>query len=405
MLARCFLLLAVVVGSLCAFGHSAVANVWTVPNTEGITAIVVDPNPNSPGLIGVRGNQLVHFSFARGLSVLAGTEEQGFADGKAEIAQFWQPCAIAIDSNGDILVADTGNNRLRSFNRARRTVSTIAGPGYPGFAAGYRDGLATFDARFFFPRAIALDKGGNVLIADSNNHVLRKFELGSRMVSTIAGDRERAGFVSGYPTNGLIDGPANQATFNNPAGLVVDKFGNAVVSDSRGDRIRLYKKDSNEVLTIAGSATPGSNRGFRDGLANEAKFIAPEGLCLGLDDTIVIADTGGHRVRVLDPKTNQVVTLAGIGLPGANDGPPLQASFNFPTHVAALPSGGVFVAQHSDAQLLQPLRFIAPKDDYESALVKMVTSPSSELPNLNAIPQTALNNLRLHMALRSVVRK
>lgn len=154
------------------------------------------------------------------LSVLAGTGEPGFADGQGPAAQFAYPAGVAVDQNGNIYVADTGNHRIRKIDPAG-IVSTLAGSGQPGFA----DGVGNL-AQFHFPLGIASDDCGNVFVADRSNRRVRKIDPNG-VVSTVAG--------SGV--SGCADGVGTAAQFQSPAGIIVDA-GNLYVSDLRSQLIR-----------------------------------------------------------------------------------------------------------------------------------------------------------------------
>ena len=155
------------------------------------------------------------------LSALAGTGEPGFADGPSVVAQFAYPAGVAVDQNGNIYVADTGNHRIRKIDPAG-IVSTLAGSGQTGFA----DGVGNV-AQFHFPLGIASDDCGNVFVADRSNRRIRKIDPNG-VVSTVAG--------SGV--SGCVDGVGTAAQFQSPAGIMVDRAGKLYVSDLRNRLVR-----------------------------------------------------------------------------------------------------------------------------------------------------------------------
>jgi sugar lactone lactonase YvrE len=221
------------------------------------------------------------------LSTLAGAGIAGVTDGAAATSRFSDPFGIALDPASNVFVADGGDS-----NRIRRvtpdgTVSTFAG-GREGFADGA--GLA---AAFSTPSALAFDRHGNLYVADTGNHAIRKITPGG-VVTTLAG--------TGKP--GYLDGAAATAQFNGPVGIAVDKAGNVFVADTYNDRIRRIAIDGT-VTTVAGSGRPSDD----DGAAHTAGFDTPSGIAVAPDSTLYVADTGNDAVRVISP-TGLVSTLA-----------------------------------------------------------------------------------------------
>ena len=211
------------------------------------------------------------------VSTLAGDGAPGFRDATSPTqAAFADPFGVAAATDGTIYVSDSGdNNRIRKITPEGR-VETFAGNGTEGFA----DGLA-LQAEFNTPSGLAIDRAGNLYTADTGNNRIRKISpLG--VVSTIAGDG----------TAGYADGPASQAEFDGPIGVAVDKTGNVLVADTYNDRIRLISPNG-QVTTLAGAKGPG----YEDGPANIARFDTPCGVAVALDGSVIVADTGNHRLR------------------------------------------------------------------------------------------------------------
>jgi DNA-binding beta-propeller fold protein YncE len=152
------------------------------------------------------------------VSTIAGGEE-GFADGKGSAAQFYHPAGIAIDAVGNLYVADFGNSRIRKVT-PKGEVSTIAGS-----KIGFADGSGNA-AQFFSPSGIAIDAAGNLYVADTYNHRIRKVTPKGE-VSTIAGSEE-----------GFADGQGSAAQFNIPFGIAIDAAGNLYVAAAFNHRIR-----------------------------------------------------------------------------------------------------------------------------------------------------------------------
>jgi sugar lactone lactonase YvrE len=249
----------------------------------------------------------------------------GSVDGYGTSALFNTPSALAVDGSGNLYVADQGNHSLRKVT-PERIVSTLAG------VAGTRgdtNGPAA-DARFAFPSGIAVDKLGNVYVADTENHLVRKLSPTGE-VTTLAGQ-------SG--TEGATDGGIAQAKFSYPVGLAVDSAGNVFVADSGNSTIRKVTPDGT-VSTIAGS--PGST-GAIDGLGEQARLYFPSGIVIDNSGNLYVSDKGNFLIRKISP-AGEVSTVAGTeGLSVAKDGLGADAAFLDPRGIALDAQGNLYVA-------------------------------------------------------------
>ncbi len=206
------------------------------------------------------------------VSTVAGTGTAGLTDGAGPEAEFNTPTDVVVTDDGTLYVADNANHVIRKIT-PEGEVSTLTGG-----AAGFADGnLAT--AQFRNPSGIAIDKKGNLYVADRLNHRIRKIDLAAGKVSTIAG----AG------STGSRDGIAGEAQFNNPYGIEVDEDGVVFVADLNNNKIRMI--EGGTVSTIAGSST-----GFMDGAGVIARFSSPTDLTV-LDGVVYVADLANHRIR------------------------------------------------------------------------------------------------------------
>ena len=210
------------------------------------------------------------------VETIAGSSE-GFADGNALQAQFNTPSGIAIDRAGNIFIADTSNNRIRKLSTDGTRVSTIAGTGVAGFTDG-RAGEAQFDG----PIGIAVDPSGNLFIADTYNDSIRKITT-EGIVTTIAG--------TGSP--GYSDGHGNGAMFDTPCGVAIDKDGNVFVADTGNHAIRKINANG-EVTTIAGRSDTGSQGG-------EVRLNHPVGISITHDGFLFISDEESGRIIRIAP--------------------------------------------------------------------------------------------------------
>ena len=284
------------------------------------------------------------------VSTIAGSGgTRGFRNGVGTAAQFHLPAGVAVDSSGNVYVADTYNHRIRKIS-TNGQVDTIAGSGGTGAGrGGFRDGTATSSAKFNYPTGVAVDAAGNVYVADQYNHRIRMISNGQ--VSTIAGFGG-----TGFGAGGHRDGAAKtRARFNYPTGLAVDAAGNIYVADNGNHRIRKIApaegEQDREVSTLAGSGS--TTRGdFADGLAKtRARFDSPTGVALDSSGNIYVADSNNERIRKIalaeGEQDREVSTLAG-GTRGSDDGVGAAAEFYIPHGVAVDAEGNVYVGDSSN---------------------------------------------------------
>ena|GEM_PF-764697 len=267
----------------------------------------------------------------------AGTNSAGNTDGSRLSAHFSKPSSVAADNSGNLFIADTVNNQIRMINSSGE-VTTIAGaPGVEGY--GFVNGSG-YLARFQFPAAVAVDSIGNVYVADTFNHSIRKLTGtpgGAWTVTTLAG--------SGVP--GFIDGAGSSARFNLPQGLAIDNSGNVYVADTENHRIRLISP-AGRVSTVAGTGTSGNT----DGNAAVAKFSSPVGLALDDQDNLYVADSGNHKIRMIDRSVDVISTIAGNGNSGLVD----SNQFNWPTGLVLANNDTIYVADKLNHAIRQLTR-------------------------------------------------
>ncbi len=248
----------------------------------------------------------------------------GSTDGLGSAARFSQPVGIALDGAGNLYVSDSSSNLIRKITSAG-SVSTIAGlANYSGSADG--TGSA---ARFKGPAGLAVDSGGNVYVADGNNHTIRKITSGG-VVSTFAGTAL---------SSGSLDATGSAARFNGPNGLAVDASGNVYVGDSVNHVIRKITSGG-VVSTLAGTAGAG---GSADGTGAAAQFYNPLGLAVDSLGNVYVCDSN-NKIRKVTA-AGVVTTLSGSGLLGSVDGAAGVARFNSPYGVTLDPAGNLFIAE------------------------------------------------------------
>ncbi len=258
-------------------------------------------------------NRLVKVAPGGGITSLAGQRE-GFADGTGAAAAFHTPSALAIDSAGNLVVADTGNHAIRRVTPAG-VVTTLAGDGQPGYSDG-KGGAARFNG----PVGVALGQDGSVFVADTYNDRIRKIAPDGT-VTTVAGD--------GVP--GELDGPALAARFDTPTALVVDADGSVLVADTQNGAIRKITRDG-VVSTVARSPAD----------AAEPLMRRPVSLALTHDGILYVGDLARGRILQVSP-SGQLRGLTGIGI-DFHAGDERAARFARPAGIALGPDGSLYVA-------------------------------------------------------------
>jgi len=256
----------------------------------------------------------------------------GSADGTGIAARFYGPSGVAADSVDNVYVADTLNNTIRKVT-ADGVVTTLAGlAGYGGSA----DGTGK-DARFGNPSGVAVDNAGYIYVADAINSAIRRVTPGG-IVTTLAG-------LPG--ASGGDDGTNSQARFVYPQGVAVDNAGNLYVADTLGYTIRKVTPVGTNwvVTTLAGHFDQYTdNFGILNGVGTNAYFNLPASVAVDNKGNVYVADTLNHIIRKITP-ARVVTTLAGLaGVAGSADGTKTTARFNAPTGVAVDSAGNVFVA-------------------------------------------------------------
>ena len=257
-------------------------------------------------------------------------------NGPATSAQLHYPIGVAVDRDGNLFIADAFENRIRKVSPSG-IITTVAGTGSSGFSG---DGGPATSAQLFGPEAVALDRNGNLFIVDDGNNRIRKVTT-SGIISTVAGDG-----TWGFSGDG---GPANQARLafscdnTGCGGVAVDSHGNLFVSDAGNNRIRRISPDG-IIATVAGNGTFGfSGDG---GPAISAQLSIPRGLAVDSADNLFIAE--GGRIRKVS-ETGAITTVVG-GVPfnqwgfSGDDEAAISARLSFPVGVAVDSAGNLFIA-------------------------------------------------------------
>lgn len=323
------------------------------------------------------------------LTTVAGDGTQGFFGdgGPATSAELDSPCGVAVANSGDLYVADTHNHRIRRIVASTGTISTIAGTGSPGFSG---DGGSAVSATLAAPTALVPNAAGDLLIADTRNHRIRRISATNGTISTVAGDG-----AQGFAGDG---GPATSAELDSPSGLALDSSGNLYIADSRNDRIRKVTAATGIISTLAGdAAAPGLPSPQGDGgPATAATLALPRGVTVDTAGNLYIADTADQRIRRVDGATGVITTITGARQGFSGDlGLASAAALDSPRTVALSPSGLVTVADSENGRIRQlgsaaapTIRTIAGLSSAGPPPSLVLTGPSTETYGSGSITAT-----------------
>ena len=299
---------------------------------------------------------------ANTITTMAGNGANGFSGdgGSATLAQLSDPTGLAVDSAGNVLIADRGNARIRKVCAAGvgctiGSITTIAGNGTPGFSG--EDEPAT-SAQLWLARGVAVDASGNVLIADSSNHRIRKVcadGVGCTVghITTIAGNG-----TAGFAGDG---GPATSAQLNTPSGVAVDSAGNVFIADRFNHCVRKICVNGvgctpGFITRLAGIGTAGFS-GDGD-VATSAQLDSPTGVAVDGFGNVFVADSANNRIRRvcgngLGCSQGNISTFAGDGTAGfsGDGGPATVAQLRDPKAVAADGAGNVLIADAENSSI------------------------------------------------------
>lgn len=327
------------------------------------------------------------------INTYAGNRTSGFSgdSGSPTSAQLNLPLGLALDSSGNLYIADSLNDRVRKISGGN--ITTVAGNGTQGYSG---DGGTATSAEMFSPSGLAFDSSGNLYIADTGNHVIREVST-SGTISTIAGDN-----TGGYTGDG---GPATSAELESPAGVAVDSSGNVYIADSGNNVIReitggnintivggtpgqelndpetvlvdssgnLYITDQNGYRVVKysnGTLTVLAGNGFAGysgdyGPATDAELDEPSAIALDSQGYLYICDTDNSVIRKVSPG-GTIATIAGTTVNGypasgyyGDGGPASEALLSFPRGIVVDTSGNVYVSD-TDNYIVRSLQPVTP---------------------------------------------
>jgi uncharacterized repeat protein (TIGR01451 family) len=256
------------------------------------------------------------------VSTLAGTGSSGFVNGTGTSASFNSPSGVFY-KNGFVYVSDNLNNAIRKIDVLTGAVTTVAGSGVAGLQNG-----AALSATFYQPKSLVVDDSGDVYVADYENHVVRKISAG--VVSTFAGTG----------ASGFADGPVSTAQFWRPRDLTFDAFGNLYVTDLMNNRVR--KISNGVVSTLAGSGSAGT----ANGTGTAATFNIPTGIEF-FNGFLYVTDGIGNKIRKVS-LTGIVTTVAGSGSTGYVNGATGSAQFDLMQDLTLDNNGNIYIGDRNN---------------------------------------------------------
>ena len=270
-----------------------------------------------------RNNHRIRKVDSRGnITTVAGNGTAGFSGdgGKATEAQLSRPSGVAVDDKGNLYIADRSNDRIRVVN-SKGIITTFAGDGVDGFKG---DSGPAAQAQLSKPFGLALDKKGNLYIADRGNNRVRRINP-QGIIHTVAGD-------GGFFFMG-DNGPAYRASIAGPTGVAVDKNGVLYIADRNNNRIRSVDTQG-MIRTIAGTGHQDYNGDSE--MARDTNLHLPFGVALDQDGKLLVVDRSHYRIRRVDTRRGGITTVAGNGIKmfAGDGGPATGAKLSFPHGIA-----------------------------------------------------------------------
>ncbi len=320
-------------------GQSCTAQVTFAPKAPGErrgAVLLLDAAGNLLGeqrLYGIGTGPISVFAAAT-INTVAGNGQWLYTgDGRVGTdAPIFLPAGVAVDALGNVYIADSGNNRIRRIDAASQLISTVAGNGTPGNDG---DNGPAVNASISNPGALLLDGAGDLYIADSGNHAIRKLVLATGKLTTIAGQLGHSGYSgdNGLPTAALL---------NTPEGLALDSNGALYIADTKNNVVRYIDPVTQTIRTVVGDGTAGFQGD--GGSALTARLSAPWGLAADPAGNLYIADLNNNRIRKVRNGTISTIMGDGSGTL-ATDGQPASITpiYN-PAAVAVDVAGNVYVA-------------------------------------------------------------
>ena len=338
---------------------------------NGCTGLAVDGAGNV--YIADKNNNVVRKVNTSGIiTTFAGTGTAGYSGngGAATAAKLNQPYSVSTDVNGNVYIADQGNNVIRIVGTSG-IINTYAG----NDTAGYNgDDIPANHASLYSPEGIAIDAAGNLYIADARNNIIREVST-SGIITTIAGNR-----TAGYTGDNDV---ATSAELHFPTGVAVDAAGNVFIADQLNNVIRRVDGTTGMITTYAGNHVPGySGDG---GSATSAQLQYPASVSLDQFRNLYIADQGNNTIRTVDSSGNISIFAGNRNYGYTGDyGLPQNAELNTPIGVTADGWGRIYIADYGNNVMRVVARFALGASSLTAAAdgIKIYPNPSDGILTL-----------------------
>ena len=328
------------------------------------------------------------------ITAVAGNGGAGFSGdgGDALAASLRSPIEVTVLDDGSLLIADFENRRIRRVDGPTHVMTTVAGNGFTTFSG---DGYPGPSGSLRLPLRLAADAAGNLYIADTENHAIRKLDAATGLLSTVAG--------TGGGGFGGDGGLATQALLRQPFAVAVDQAGNVIIGDTRFSRVRRVDAATGIIQTIAGTGATcaGLAECLASGPATTIKLGSVRGVATDAAGHVFMGDAGVHVVRRIDAETGTITTVVGVGGTGfaGDGGPATGAKLANPEGVTLDSSGNIFIADRTNVRIRRV--------DAATGIITTVAGNGVRCSSLPSIPSCGdgglATNARLEVPLQVAV--
>lgn len=288
------------------------------------------------------GGQLVRRVAADGtITTVAGSGEKGYAGdgGPALKASFNLPHEIRFDARGDLYVVDMMNHAVRKVELKTGVISTVAGTGQPGYAG---DGGPAARAQLKQPHSIQFGPDGDLYICDIGNHAIRRVDLKTGAISTFAGTGKAGPTPDGAPIRGT--------PLNGPRSLDFDASGRLWLATREGNQVFRFDLQAGTIRHVAGTGKKGFTG--NGGPAREATLSGPKGIAVAPGGDVFLVDTESHSIRKIDAKTGRLELVIGTGEKGDGpDGPAAACRLARPHGIWVDPDGTLLIGDSENHRI------------------------------------------------------
>ena len=297
-----------------------------------------------------KGHRITKVDAKGNIHLFAGTGKIAYSGdgGPAAEATFNQPHGIVITKDEQMYVADTRNHSIRKIDLKTNRITTIAGTGQPGYSG--ENGPAD---KAMFKEAYAIDinrAGDKLYVADLGNKRIRKIDLKSGVITTIAGNGQ-----TGVPVDGT---DAGSSPLVDPRAIAVDSKGQIYILERRGNALRVVDRKG-KIKTLIGPASGSDSKPQDSRKEAEPKMNGPKHLCVDAKDNVIIADSENHVILKYTPRDNKTVVIAGTGQKGNQlvSDDPLKTQLNRPHGVFVHPSGALYISDSDNNRVLKMMNW------------------------------------------------